>query len=751
MTHLDGGHVDALNHIIHTQTQLLSFIIIAICSYFLSLSIVADYSSQITSPLRNISTASSDGSGSASSFGSTNSGLSLASTAPTSLGGFPEHITSSPEAFIVGEGDSGKLANGTGQYSSQEDYKLAAASAGNTAAATSYGITDSRYDPAVRRGRPLPSRTHSYVDFSSNLPPPVHAEALAPLALDSQYAQELEEEPPLRLPEPWAFERQRSNSQFGRLRRPSLSGPLHSNVNLNLGGAIGGFSTAGLPALPGASSTAGFLAERDDRFSLSRSINSKSRSRSRSPPARLASSLPHPPAPIFGVPHSVIPPDMPKSKFVEGLVGAACIAVEVVWKVPDMTGAVGGLRSSSSEGAAVAGGVLPLRHFIKEVLRRSRSTCSTLQTALYYIHKSRDHIRERVRSAEEAKVELLRMRATAQVDVASWNGYTLPSPPYGEHDHTSPGRTARLDSTMADSLINKIRDPVLCGRRMFLAALICASKFLQDRTYSNRAWAKISSLPVTEINNNEKAFLELLDYNLYVDSDLFRNCKSFHSPLSIRHPMLTSYAYTGTRRLQDLAEKQERKLSPTSVSSSQQRSIIGAHLAREGLARSLSEYPPAPETLGHVRASAPSSFHSSGALPLTPDGTPPLSESPISRQQPAWPSAAATVANLQSLQRAHTDSQLHRASLERRLPPLGNLARSNLAHSYSHELPEELQDGPSLSPQMMAAYPAHRSRLPSISTRMDSNITHLLPRPQLSSHHGAASRFGVTFPPSISV
>ncbi|KAK9897673.1 hypothetical protein P389DRAFT_131384, partial [Cystobasidium minutum MCA 4210] len=106
--------------------------------------------------------------------------------------------------------------------------------------------------------------------------------------------------------------------------------------------------------------------------------------------------------------------------------------------------------------------VLPLRHFIKEVLRRSRSTCSTLQTALYYIHK----------------VALL---------------------------------------------LAKVRDPVLCGRRMFLAALICASKFLQDRTYSNRAWAKISSLPVQEINANEKALLEVLDYNLFVNADLFRN------------------------------------------------------------------------------------------------------------------------------------------------------------------------------------------------------------------------------------
>ncbi|KAH8916975.1 hypothetical protein BT69DRAFT_1188185, partial [Atractiella rhizophila] len=55
-----------------------------------------------------------------------------------------------------------------------------------------------------------------------------------------------------------------------------------------------------------------------------------------------------------------------------------------------------------------------------------------------------------------------------------------------------------------------------CGRRMFLAALITASKFLQDRNYSNLAWSKISSLDVREININERAFLALLDYRLHI-------------------------------------------------------------------------------------------------------------------------------------------------------------------------------------------------------------------------------------------
>ncbi len=54
-----------------------------------------------------------------------------------------------------------------------------------------------------------------------------------------------------------------------------------------------------------------------------------------------------------------------------------------------------------------------------------------------------------------------------------------------------------------------------CGRRMFLAALILASKWLQDRNYSARAWSKISGLQVSEINDNERAFLAAVNWKLH--------------------------------------------------------------------------------------------------------------------------------------------------------------------------------------------------------------------------------------------
>ncbi|KAJ1911210.1 PHO85 cyclin-5 [Mycoemilia scoparia] len=64
-------------------------------------------------------------------------------------------------------------------------------------------------------------------------------------------------------------------------------------------------------------------------------------------------------------------------------------------------------------------------------------------------------------------------------------------------------------------------DVTMCGRRMYVAALILASKFMLDRTYSNRAWNKITRLNIKEINEMERAFMSLLDYQLYIQPTAF--------------------------------------------------------------------------------------------------------------------------------------------------------------------------------------------------------------------------------------
>jgi hypothetical protein len=43
-----------------------------------------------------------------------------------------------------------------------------------------------------------------------------------------------------------------------------------------------------------------------------------------------------------------------------------------------------------------------------------------------------------------------------------------------------------------------------CGRRMLLTALILASKYLQDHSYSALEWSQISGFNTSEINRNSQ-------------------------------------------------------------------------------------------------------------------------------------------------------------------------------------------------------------------------------------------------------
>ncbi|CRG88838.1 PHO85 cyclin-5 [Talaromyces islandicus] len=153
-----------------------------------------------------------------------------------------------------------------------------------------------------------------------------------------------------------------------------------------------------------------------------------------------------------------------KVSFVDNLVDSASQIVETIWPL-----SVVALRSDSSLGCK---GVLPLRHFIQETLRRSRTSYSTLQVALYYLIKIRPHV-------------------------------------------------PNHDFTMEQPCDRSVPRAMQCGRRMFLAALILASKYLQDRNYSARAWSKISGLKTLEINQNEMMFLQAVDWKLHVPEAIY--------------------------------------------------------------------------------------------------------------------------------------------------------------------------------------------------------------------------------------
>ncbi|RYP46295.1 hypothetical protein DL768_007462 [Monosporascus sp. mg162] len=152
-----------------------------------------------------------------------------------------------------------------------------------------------------------------------------------------------------------------------------------------------------------------------------------------------------------------------KVNFVDSLVDSSTQIVEAVWPLSSVV-----YRQELGSKA-----VLPLRTFIQETLRRSRTSYSTLQVALYYLILIKPHVPK--------------------------YDFTMEQP----------------DEVHANRVLQ-------CGRRMFLAALILASKYLQDRNYSARAWSKISGLATQEINQNEIAFLAAVNWKLHITDEVFQ-------------------------------------------------------------------------------------------------------------------------------------------------------------------------------------------------------------------------------------
>lgn len=59
--------------------------------------------------------------------------------------------------------------------------------------------------------------------------------------------------------------------------------------------------------------------------------------------------------------------------------------------------------------------------------------------------------------------------------------------------------------------------------RIIIAAYLIAAKFIEDDTFDNDYYAKVAGIPVDELNLLEREILQKINYNLYIDVDLFEN------------------------------------------------------------------------------------------------------------------------------------------------------------------------------------------------------------------------------------
>lgn len=161
------------------------------------------------------------------------------------------------------------------------------------------------------------------------------------------------------------------------------------------------------------------------------------------------------------------------------LVDAACRTLDRIWNAS---------YPAASCDLAKGKNALPLEVFVRETLRRGRTSCSTLQAALLYC--------VRLGEATEKSKQFTLKQSTRS------NGVEVQV----ETQATSP----LLGMTKEELCL------IRCPRRMFLASIITAAKFVQDRCYSNKAWSKISGLPVKDLGKLERAFLKAIDYRLMV-------------------------------------------------------------------------------------------------------------------------------------------------------------------------------------------------------------------------------------------
>ena len=221
--------------------------------------------------------------------------------------------------------------------------------------------------------------------------------------------------------------------------------------------------------------------------------------------------------------------------------------------------------------------LVPIKGFVHEVLRRSRTSGSVLQTALCYLEAIRAKVPELVQKeksgegvngeldlsgritqgdleAEEWRelaldsimADFIHLDAAVESEAASQSdsmatvkvvdGDEAPmsvlSSSFTSSQVLNTGSDpsmAGLKSHLAQNIAKKhkvpspplpplapLPSPLLCPRRTFLASLILASKFTQDRCYSNKAWAKLSGLPPREIGRCERALGEALEWRLWV-------------------------------------------------------------------------------------------------------------------------------------------------------------------------------------------------------------------------------------------
>lgn len=197
--------------------------------------------------------------------------------------------------------------------------------------------------------------------------------------------------------------------------------------------------------------------------------------------------------------------------------------------------------------------LVPIKIFVHEVLRRSRTSACVLQTALCYLEAIGPKVpglaQEELFSVTDNKVLPVpdRISLPEEYEPVAQIHLAINDPLVNTVRVTDEEQFGVVGHSSADTPIPdlmplvvepRLPSPLLCPRRTFLASLILASKFIQDKCHSNRAWAKLSGLSPSEITRCEHALGQALQWRLWVGKR--RSAASMSSSVAGDRPVVRS-------------------------------------------------------------------------------------------------------------------------------------------------------------------------------------------------------------------
>ncbi|KAG8901348.1 hypothetical protein FRB99_005384 [Tulasnella sp. 403] len=200
---------------------------------------------------------------------------------------------------------------------------------------------------------------------------------------------------------------------------------------------------------------------------------------------------------------------------------------------------------------------ITLRLFVRELLRRSKTSCNTLEVALCYL----DGIEETVKKLRDCLKLGIAFGTVAMSERGPYDEGMKDEGRIAKQDDLDKMQTAEDDDSDSESdVVRRNREwmpispqattfgpdgrrtpplppshvlathPLLDARRTFLAALVLATKFMQDKAYSNKAWAKLSGLAGKEVGRCERALGGALQWRLWVGKDVASGSVRGRSP-----------------------------------------------------------------------------------------------------------------------------------------------------------------------------------------------------------------------------